>query len=209
MSIVDQRHWEVVEQWTPQLFLVGSVFELVFAVTHGAAFLVEGFTFIEWIYPTVIFGRLAVLFGLAGLTARIARGGYNRLRLVSRVIVVPAMVSTAGLMILSTLVQFGIGTSVIPVVGISTVLLTLLTFVFFGSVGLSTDAYPSVIGGLLLVATTAVLFVLLGQGAFSVDLRGAVGEGVNAVVFLAVWYVLNTEPEATTQRAPTQDTLTE
>lgn len=206
---VNKRHWEAVEQVSPQLFLVGFVFELLFAVTHGAAFLVEGFSFIDWIYPTVIFGRLAVLVGLAGLTARIARGGYDRLRVVSRVIVVLAMISTAGLMILSTLVLFDIGTSIIPVFGISTVVLTLLTFVFFGSVGLATEAYPSMLGGLLLVATAAVLFVLLGQGAFSVNLRGAVGEGVNAVVFLAVWYVLNTESEATAQSAPTQDTVAE
>ena len=194
---------------SPQLFLVGFVFELVFSVTHGAAFLVEGFSFIDWIYPTVIFGRLAVLFGLAGLTARIARGGYTRLRTVSRVIVVLAMFSTTGLMVISTLMQFGITTPIISVFGITTVLSTLLTFVLFGIVGLRTDAYPSIIGGLLLVATAAVLFVLLGQGAFSVDVRGAVGEGVNAFVFLAVWYVLNTESGATRQRDPAPDTVVE
>lgn len=207
MAFVSKKQWETLERWSPQLFLVGFVFELLFAVTHGAAFLLEGFSFIDWIYPTVIFGRLAVLFGLGGMTARIARGGYDRLRMVSRVIVVLAMISTAGLMILSTLILFGITTPIIAVFGISTVLLTILTFFLFGIMGLSTDAYPSTTGGLLLVATAAVLFVLLGQGALSVDLRGAVGEGVNAIVFLTIWYILTTESVATRHRGPAPDEI--
>ena len=72
-------------------------------------------------------------------------------------------------------------------------MLTILTLLLFGAAGLATDAYPSVVGGLLLVATLAVVFVLVGQGAFSTNVRGAVGEGVNAAVFLAAWYVLRAD----------------
>lgn len=199
MGVVSQRHWESLKAWSPRLFLVGFALELVFAVTHGVAYLVESFTFIDWLYPTVLLGRLAVLVGLAGLSVQIASHN-DRLGLVSRGVVVAAMLFTTGLVTLSILQLFEITTQLIAVFGIGTVVLTLLTFLLYGVIGIATDAYPTVVGGLLLVATLAVLFVLVGQSAFSTNVRGAVGEGVNAFVFLAIWYRLRTElksPETT------------
>jgi len=209
MPIGETGNWHTLERISPQLFLVGFVLELAFAAVHGAAYLVEGFSFIQWLYPTVILGRLAVLLGLAGMTARLARGGYDRVKTASRVILALAIVSTTGLMTLSTLIQFGVETQVIAVFGMSTVLLTLLTLTLFGVVGVATDAYPTVIGVLLLISTAAVLFVLFGQGTFSVDFRGAVGEGVNAAVFLAIWHLLSTESEARSPRGPAADAMAE
>lgn len=203
MGVVSQQHWETLEAWSPRLFLAGFALELVFAVTHGVAYLVEGFTFIDWLYPTVLIGRLAVLVGLAGLSVRIASRN-DRLGLVSRVVVSAAILFTTGLVILSILQLFEVTTQLIAVFGIGTVVLTLLTFLLYGGIGLATEAYPTVVGGLLLVATLAVLFVLVGQGTFSTNFRGAVGEGVNAFVFLAIWYRLRTElkPTETTETAP-------
>lgn len=192
MAIVSQRHWELLEAWSPRLFLVGFALELVFAATHGVAFLVEGFSFIEWLYPTVLIGRLAVFFGLAGLSVRIADRN-ARLGTLSRGTVALAVLFTTGLVTLAILEVVGISTQVIAVFGIGTVVLTILTFVLYGLTGLSTGAYPAAVGGLLLVATLAVLFVLVGQGTFSTNLRGAVGEGVNAFAFLAIWALLRHE----------------
>lgn len=204
MSIVNIQHRESLESWSPVLFLVGFVLELVFALNHGAAYLMETVTFFDWIYPSVLLGRFAVLLGLAGLsvplTARHPRSGK-----LSRIVLALAMVFTSVLISLSILDIVGflsftdfVATPVIAVFGIGTVALTILSFVLFGVAGLRTDAYPAVIGGLMLIATLAILFVLLGSGTFSTNVRGAVGEGLNALVFLAIWYVLSTESKATT-----------
>lgn len=185
--------------WTPILFLVGSALELVFALNHGAAYLLETVTFLDWVYPSVLLGRLAVLLGLAGLSVRLT-AQHPRLGKVSRIILALAMIFTLVLISLSILNILGIvsftdfvATPLMAVFGIGTVVLTILSFVFFGIVGLRTDAYPAVIGGLMLIATLAILFVLLGSGSFSTNVRGAVGEGLNALAFLAIWYFLSTE----------------
>lgn len=196
MAIVSNRHWESLEAWSPRLFLVGFALELIFAVTHGVAYLIEGFSFIEWLYPTVLLGRLAVLFGLVGLSVQITNRN-ARLGALSRGVVALAILFTTGLVTLAILQFFGITTQLIAVFGIGTVVLTLLTFLLYGGIGLRTGAYPSLLGGLLLVASLAIIFVLVGQGAFSTNLRGAVGEGANAFVFLAIWYILRTEVKAT------------
>lgn len=189
MALVSQERWGSLETWSPMLFLVGFVLTLVFAVIHGAAYLVDSFSFVEWLYPTVLIGRLAVLLGVAGLSVRIANR-HSRLGKLSRGVVSLAILFTTGLVTLAILETVGITTPIIAVFGIGTVLLTILTFLVFGAAGLGTDAYPSVVGGLLLIATLAVVFVLVGQGTFSTNFRGAVGEAVNASVFLAMWYTL-------------------
>jgi hypothetical protein len=205
MEIVSRRHWKALEAWSPRLFFVGFVLELVFAVNHGIAYLVESISFIDWIYPTVLFGRLAILFGLAGLSVQITNRN-ARLGSLSRGVVSLTILVTTGLVTLSILEIFGITTQIIAVFGIGTVVLTVLTLLLYGVVGISTEAYPSAIGGLLLVAVLAVLFVLVGQGAFSTNLRGAVGEGVNAVVFLAIWYILRNAGQPTDTVEPTPGT---
>lgn len=208
MVVGSQQQWEVLETWSPRLFLVGFALELIFAVNHGLAYLVETISFIDWIYPTVLLGRLAVLFGLAGLSVQIVNR-HPRLGTLSRAIVSLAVLFTTGLATLSILQIVGITTQIIAVFGIGTVVLTILTFLLYGVAGIRTDAYPTVIGGLLLVATLAVIFVLAGQGAFSTNLRGAVGEGVNAIVFLAMWYVLRAESKAPTTAETASGTVTE
>lgn len=204
MAIVNDQRWRALETWGPKLFLVGFALELVFALNHGAAYLVESVEFIDWIYPSVLLGRLAVLLGLAGLSVPLT-ARHPRLGKLSRIVLALAMVFTLSLISLSILDTVGIlsftdfvATPLIAVFGIGTVVLTILSFALFGVAGLRTDAYPTVIGGLMLVATLAILFVLLGSGTFSTNVRGAVGEGVNAIAFLAIWYVLSTEGNTTT-----------
>jgi hypothetical protein len=195
-TVTNATRWESLEQWSPSLFLVGFAFELVFAVNHGAAALVEGISFIDGLYPTVLLGRLAVLLGLAGLSVRIVNTN-SQFGKLSRGVVSLAALFTVGLLSLSVLTVVGITTPIIAVFGIGTVLLTILTFLLFSVAGIRTDAYPAIVGGLLLVATLAVIGVLVSQGVLSTNVRGAVGEGINATVFLAIWYVLRAEPTDT------------
>ncbi|MFC7230431.1 hypothetical protein ACFQMM_01900 [Saliphagus sp. GCM10025308] len=193
--------WGTLEQWSPTLFIVGFALELVFAVNHGLAYLVEAISFIDWLYPTVLLGRLAVLLGLAGLSVRVVNTN-PRFGKLSRGVVSVAALFTVGLLALSVLDIVGVTTSIIAVFGIGTVILTILTFLLFGVAGLRTDAYPAVVGALLLVATLAVIGVLVSQGVFSTNVRGAVGEGVNAIAFLAIWRFLNAELKETKRAEP-------
>lgn len=195
--------WETLESWSPRLFFVGFLLELVFALNHGAAYLVETVRFVDWIYPSVLLGRFAVLLGLAGLSVPLTTR-HRRVGIASRGILAIAMGFTLVLISVSVLNIVGIlsvtdfiETPVMAVFGIGTIVLTILSFVVFGIAGLRTDAYPAVIGGLLLLPTLAILFVLLGSGTFSTNVRGAVGEGLSALVFLAIWYVLSTTPPTT------------
>lgn len=116
------------------------------------------------------------------------------------------MLFYVGLILLSILDIVGVRTSIIAVFGLGTVVLTVLSFLLFAVAGFRTDAYPTVVGGLLLVATLAILFVLLTSSMFSTNVRGAVGEGLNATAFLAIWYVLNTRVKATMRREQVADT---
>lgn len=208
MALVTKHHWKTLETWTPTLFIVGFVLELVFAINNGAAYLVESITFFEWIYPSVLLGRFAVLLGLAGLSVSLIERS-PRLGKLSRVLLASAMLFTVGLVSLSILEIVGVSTPVIAVFGVGTVVLTILSFVLFGIAGLRTDAYPTVVGGLMLVATLGVLFVLLSSGMLPTTVRGAVGEGLNAIAFLGIWYVLNTRSKATTTAENVADTTTE
>jgi hypothetical protein len=205
MSIISKQYWKAIEAWSPTLFFVGFVLELIFALNHGAAYLVESVTFFDWIYPTVIVGRLAVLLGLAGLSVGLIEL-HPRIGKLSRVLLSGAMVFAVGLIATSILQNLGVTTPLIAVFGAGTVVFTLLSFILFGIAGLRTDAFPTVVGGLMLVASVAILFVLLGSGTFSTNIRGAVGESVNAIAFLAVWYVLRSRSTATTTTEQVTDT---
>lgn len=208
MGLVSNQQWGELEGWTPRLFIIGFVLELVFALNHGAAYLFDSVTFFDWIYPSVLLGRFAVLLGLAGLSVGLIERN-PRLGKLSRILLGAAMLFTLGLISLSILDIIGVSTPIIAVFGIGTVVLTVLSFVLFAVAGFRTDAYPTVVGGLLVVATLAVLFVLLTSSMFSTNVRGAVGEGLNATAFLAIWYVLNTREKATTTTEPVADTPAE
>lgn len=192
MPYISNRQWSKLERWTPTLFLVGFALELLFALNHGAAYLVESVSFYDWIYPSVIVGRVAVLLGLAGLSVRL-KDQIPRWATLGRVILGGAIVFSVGLIVMSILDALGISSPIIAVFGIGTVVLTILSFVFFGVAGIRTDAYPTVIGGLMLVSTLALLFVLLTSATLSTNVRGAVGEGLNSLVFLVIWYILRNQ----------------
>lgn len=209
-TATDTTPWELLETWSPRLFLVGFALELVFAVNHGLAYLMESVTFIDWIYPTVLLGRLAVLLGLAGLSVRIVTIS-PRFGKLSRGVASVAVLVTIGFLSLSVLhiVGFTVDftTPIIAALGIGTVALTILTLLLFGVAGIRTDAYSSIVGGLLLVTALAVIGVLvsLGVGVLSTNVIGAVGEGVNAIAFLAIWHLLTAESKEIKSAEPATD----
>lgn len=184
------------EAWSPRLFLLGGLFELVFAANNGVAFVLEGFTFVDWLYPTVLLGRIAVLFGLAGLSVRVANRNPRAARW-SRGILAGAFVLTVGLLGLSLLQVIGVTTPIIAVFGLGTVALTILTYAAFGVVVRRTGALPAPTGGLLLAAAVTVLGVFVGLTVLPTRLVGGVGEGVLVVLFLAIWRQLRADPAPT------------
>lgn len=186
--------WNSLERWSPRLFFLGCAMELVFASLNGVAFLVDTFAFNRWFGHTILFGRLVVLLGIAGLSVGVVNRN-PRLGRLSRIVVSVAIVFATGLLVLATLAGVGFTTPIIAVFGLGTVITSAITYSLFGAAIIRTGAYSSLIGGLLLAATVVLLAVFVGLMAlpFSTRLIGAVGEGVLLVIFLSIWYLLRAD----------------
>lgn len=197
--------WDTLEQWSPRLFLLGSVFILIFALHNGIVYLTDA-TFQDWMYPSVLLGRLAVLLGIAGLSVQLV-SHTPQVGKLGRVVVVVAVGFTIGLLVLGPLEMAGIfSTPFIGVVGLGTVILSVLTYALFGVAILRTGAYSTLIGGLLLAATVVLLALFVGLMTFPARLAGAVGEGALFALFVSIGYSLRAEFEATDRAAPAPDT---
>lgn len=177
------------EAWSPRLFLLGGVFELLFAGNNGLAFLMDGFSFIDWLYPTVLVGRAAVLIGIAGLSVQVVNQSPRVGKWSQRVLAL-TFVFTVGLLSLSLLTVVGVTTPIIAVFGIGTVVLTIITYALFGAMILRTGAFSPRVGSLLVVAAVTVLGVFVGLSFLPTRLVGGIGEGVLFLLFLAIWYSL-------------------
>ena len=181
--------WASLERWGPHLFFLGAVFELVFAVNNGLAFLMDGFSFVDWLYPTV-------LLGIAGLSVRVTDWS-PRIGKWSQMVLAVAFVFTIGLLSLSLLEIAGVtipwDTPIIAVFGLGTVALTVITFALFGVLILRSGAFSTATGGLLLAAAVTVVGVFLGLSVLPSRLAGGIGEGVLFVLFLVTSYRLRTE----------------
>jgi hypothetical protein len=200
--------WRSLERWSPHLFILGAVFELVFATNNGLAFLLDGFSFVEWLYPAVLLGRAAVLLGIAGLSVHVTDRS-PRAGKWSRVVLAVAFVFTSGLLSLSLLQIIGVTTPIIAVFGLGTVVLTVITYSLFGVVILRTRALSAPTGGLLLAAAVTVLGVFVGLSVLPTRLVGGVGEGVLFVVFLGMWYRLRSESTVTERDERASNTVAE
>lgn len=190
----DRTWWNPLKQWSPRLFLLGGVFILVFALHNGMVYLTDA-TFQDWVYPSVLLGRLAVLLGIAGLSVQIANRN-PRVGKLGRVVVAVAVGFTIGLLVLGPLEMAGVfSTPLIGMVGLGTVVLSVITYALFGVAILRTRAYSPQIGGLLLAAAVALLALFVGLMVLPTRLAGAVGEGALFVLFVSIGYRLRTEPE--------------
>ena len=200
------------ERWGPHLFSLGAVLELVFALNNGLAFLLDGFSFVDWLYPTVLLGRAAVLLGIAGLSVRVTDRS-PRIGKWSRIVLAVAFVFTLGLLSLSLLEIAGVtimwNSPIFAVFGLGTVALTVITFALFGVLILRSGAFSTATGGLLLAAAVTVVGVFVGLNVLPSRLVGGVGEGVLFVLFLVISYRLRTEFMMTDRPEPASNTVAE
>jgi len=200
------------ERWGPHLFSLGAVLELVFALNNGLAFLLDGFSFVDWLYPTVLLGRAAVLLGIAGLSVRVTDRS-PRIGKWSRIVLAVAFVFTLGLLSLSLLEIAGVtipwDTPIFAVLGLGTVALTVITFALFGVLILRSGAFSTATGGLLLAAAVTVVGVFVGLNVLPSRLVGGVGEGVLFVLFLVTSLRLRTEFMMTDRPEPASNTVAE
>lgn len=198
--------WTSLERWSPRLFIVGGVFILVFALHNAQVYLTDA-AFEQWLYPTVLLGRIAVFLGIVGLSVEIVNRS-PRLGRLGRALAILAAISAFGLLVLGILEQLGYGTDIIAVFGFGTVALTVLTYALFGVAILRTGAYSTVIGALLLVAIVPILAVMFGRIAFPIRLLGAVSEAALFAIFAVIGYALRAEFGPTERAEPTGDTTT-
>ena len=200
------------ERWGPHLFSLGAVLELVFALNNGLAFLLDGFSFVDWLYPTVLLGRAAVLLGIAGLSVRVTDRS-PRIGKWSRIVLAVAFVFTLGLLSLSLLEIAGVtimwNSLIFALLGLGTVALTVITFALFGVLILRSGAFSTATGGLLLAAAVTVVGVFVGLNVLPSRLVGGVGEGILFVLFLVTSLRLRTEFMTTDRPEPVSNTVAE
>ncbi|MEF8813534.1 MAG: hypothetical protein V5A55_06915 [Halovenus sp.] len=171
----------------------------------GVALLIEGRQFNNWVGLTLEFGRLAALLGTAGLSVQISRQN-KRLGQLSRGVAVLAAVFTGGLITAATLTAAGFLSSSPLIVGLSTYVLSVTTFLLYGVVIIRTGSYSTFVGALLLVNVAALLVVFFGRLALPLGLLAAVIPGFQFLLYSVVGYRLRIDHSSTRQTAPVSDT---
>jgi hypothetical protein len=205
--------WKSLEKWTPQLFLVAGVILVVASANYAMTVLLDSVTFNSWVGLTVVIGRWVSLLGIAGLSIGIANRS-RRVGILSRVVVSLAILFTTGLLVTAILSNVGVTTPLSAIFGPGTILLSIVTYATFGIGILRTDAYSTLIGGLLLVMTVGLLWGFIGQIALgeTETMLGIIGTTAEAILFatnLAIGYRLGTELELRGSAEPASDTIPE
>lgn len=198
--------WRSLERLSPRLFSLAGVLLVVASLSYAVPLLLDGVSFNNWIGLTVLVGRLVSLLAIAGLSAQIANRN-PRLGKLCRVVVSVAVVFTSALLTLAVLQNLGTSTPIIAVFGLGTIVLSIITYLLFGVVIARSGAYPTVIGGLLLVATGALLFGFFGQMVLGEGLVGAIAEAVLSVTSLALGYLLVVDSEPTDHADPSPESV--
>jgi hypothetical protein len=191
MSSNDTGLWESLETWMPYLFLVAAAFSLVAAANYGMAELFESISFNSWIGLTVLLARVTSLLGVAGLSARILDRSPTVGNL-GRVVVAVALPFTVALLTSGVLQNLGAEPPLGAVLGLGTVILSLVTYSLFGVEILRTGAHGRLVGIMLLGATLALLFGLFGRVAFPIGVVGTIAELGLVVTHAAIGYRLLT-----------------
>ena len=213
MATATSTVWDSLEQWTPRLFLLAGVILIVASANYAVPVLLEGVEFNSWIGLTVVVGRWVSLLGVAGLTVGIVAHS-SRTGTLSRVVVSLALLFTTGLVGTAILSNVGVSTQLSAVFGLGSILLSIITYALFGIVILRTDAYSTVVGGLLLVMAAGLLWGFVGQIALAEtqQMLGVIGTTAEAVLFavnLALGYRLQTEVATSGRSDPTPETVAE
>lgn len=184
--------FEVIEDWSPNLFLIAGMFLLITALNRGIAFLFEGYAFNDWIGLAALLGRLAVLLGIVGLSVQVTNRN-SRLGKLTLGAAILAAAFTTGLLTLAVLENAGFTTDIIAVFGLGTFLLSVIAFLVVGMTIIRTDAYSRPVGYLLLVGAIALLVVFFGQLVVPEDIVGTVIEAVLFLLYVGLGYLLITQ----------------
>lgn len=195
MSTHGPSLWESLENRAPLLFLAAGVLSLVAGVNYGVTELFDSISFNSWVGLTVLLARVASLLGVAGLSVRL-RDRNARAGKVSRAVVALAVVCTAALLISAILSNLGVDHPIQAVLGLGTVALSLITYLFFGVAILHTDSHATLVGALLLVAAVSLLFGMFSRVALPIGVVGTAAEGALFVTHVAIGYRLMAEPDS-------------
>ena len=181
--------FESLEAWSSKLFFLASVILFATAAYRGSAYLIESITYSGLPGNAMLFGRLAALLGVGGLTVEIAKQS-SRLGKVSRVLVSLAVAFALILWIVATLNDMGITTALYPLFGLGTAILSLLTYEVVGIAIIRTGVHSKLIGSLLVVAGITLIALLVGLQIFPKGLIGTIGEGTLFMLYFAMGYRL-------------------
>ena len=186
-------HWELLERWSPTLFLVGGSL----LVGHTAMLGVQAFSNLTT--PPDVFGptgHLVALVGLLGLYPTLADRTPTVMRVAGAVAAV-ALVSWAVMSLTRFLAVGGIVSSVSEALpGIFPIIVfasTILTYLLFGVATVRTDDSSRTVGLLVLAPGVLVLVALVSSAVAGVTALGGVliGGGL-ALSVLALGYTLRT-----------------
>lgn len=193
METTDTGLWESLERWMPHLFLLAGVFSLIAGANYGVTWLFDSISFNSEVGLTVLLARVASLLGVAGLSVAIL-GRDTRLGKLFRVVVVVALLFTIALLSSAVLQIFGTDVQFAAVLGMGTVILSIVTYSLFGIGILHTGAYARRVGIMLLGATGALLFGLFGRVVLPIGVVGTTAEFILVVTHVIIGYSLLSEP---------------
>lgn len=201
---VHERSLERLVRWSPQLFLFASVILLVAALHRGAVLLFDEVSRNAWVSVVKLFGRMAALLGIGGLTLQISH--YNpRLGKVTQAVAAAAVLSTLLLISLLTADHLGLTLGLVPVVGLGTFLFSVGTYSLSGMAIVRTEAFPRFIGAFLLAAAASLLLVVFGMLVLPLQWIGLLAEGVLFLLYLGLGYALWAGEIPTAQTEPASD----
>lgn len=201
-----ERSSEALARLSPHLFVFASLILLVAASHRGLSLLLDAVSHNSWVLVMKLFGRLAALLAISGLSLRISR--YDpRLGKVSQTVASAAVLFTFVLITMVTAENMGFTLGFVPVVGLGTFLLSVGAYTLSGIAIVRTETYPASIGKLLLAAAVSLLVVFFGMMILPIHWIGVVIEAILFLLYLDVGYSLRTGDSITMNTEPASDMI--
>jgi hypothetical protein len=177
-----------VEPWSSTLFLLAGALFLIAAVNNSLQIFIDGYDPAAISVPFLLIGLVAAFIGISGLYSRLREQSPTLAGLGLGVIVL-ALVGVTVLLIWAIANYSGIASEPAPPVALGTLAMMILGFVLAGITVLRTEAYPRLVGLLLITEAVALIFVFAGPALFQGDPPqwfGGVIEGFQALVLLGI-----------------------
>jgi hypothetical protein len=125
----------------------------------------------------------------------------------SQTVASAAVLFTLALIILVTAENIGFTLGFVPVVGLGTFLLSVGTYSLSGIAIIRTEAYPVLIGKLLLAAAVLLLAVFFGMIFLPINWIGVIIEAMLFLLYLGVGYSIRTGDGIAVGTEPASDTI--